>query len=223
MNKVFKLNVVSNYKCKLLDLDIFMKCTNVKYVIIHNMNLRPEIECCIVLCTNIRSIRFTKCNWKTSINFLQYLPKLRAIKFTTGGVIGGQVQILEKCSKLRMLEMVDKRNHLVGCSLPITHLKINSSLVEGLLPLPIFLSEFNVFPRFKYLNLSNCRSVVHLDVGNMLYELCYLNIERCHVKGAKDGLNVMKKLRYLNVRGCVFVCDEGDVNEWVFNKCVVVQ
>lgn len=44
--------------------------------------------------------------WIVSIGFIASLPRLCTTKFTTGKIIRGEVAILQKCPKLRMLEIV---------------------------------------------------------------------------------------------------------------------
>lgn len=206
---------------------ILIECFNVRNIIIRNMCLHNQIHNNIIMCKNIRSIRFTSCEWHMSIDFVVHLPNLNAVKFTTSNIIRKEILLLQQCSKLKILETVDNLYYLNEYILTITHLKLNPQN-RDYIEQRINLSIFNVFPNLKYLNLSNCKFVIHFDVDKMLYELRYLNIEGCYVEGTKDGLMMMikkKKLRYLNVRGCVFM--DGWNGGWnggcEFGRCVVVR
>lgn len=181
---------------------IFTKCVNVKNVIIKNMKICLQIHINIVLCKNIKSIRFTNCKWTTSIHFIASLPRLRAVKFTTEKIIESEIITLQECSKLRMLEIVNRLEHFLKCSLPITHLKINSSLSRY--TSPIYLSEFNMFTKLKFLDLSNCRSKIYID--KVSYRLRGLNVMGCEVVIYKNE-NVLKGLKYFRTDNNFVCCD----------------
>lgn len=177
---------------------IFTKCVNIKNVIINNMKICEGIRADITLCKNIRSIQFTNCVWDTPISFITYLPRLRAVKFTTEKIIEGEMAILQKCPKLRMLEIVNRLKYFFECVLPITHLKINPSINQS----SIYLSEFNIFPKLRFLDLSYCEFKVYVD--KVSYKLRGLNVVKCKVIICRDE-NVLRGLQYFRADNSEFI------------------